>query len=144
MPRLTPAAKSRGGNEGGLGLTPKTAANTTPGPAPATANTAASHVATHPPQVEGAAATKDEKTSYDIQDIMKMIQTSALPESVMLSIGGSPVVDFTQIDHRVGCTLEEPGAIEAAEIFAVKSHAKKKLKMGTHPTKWCSHAPGAG
>ena len=51
-----------------------------------------------------------------------MIQTSALPESVMLSIGGSPVVDFTQIDHRVGCTLEEPGAIEAAEIFAVKSH----------------------
>ena len=57
-----------------------------------------------------------------------MIQTSALPESVMLSIGGSPVIDFTEIDHRVGCTLEEPGAIEAAEILAVESHTGKKIK----------------
>ena len=75
---------------------------------------------------------------------MKMIQTSALPESVMLSIGGSPVVDFTQIDHRVGCTLEEPGAIEAAEIFAVESHTGKKIKDGNPPNKMVFTCFGAG
>ena len=79
---------------------------------------AASPKAPHPPQVEGAAATTDKKLSHDIQDTTKMIQNSALPDSVLLMIGGSPIVDFTQIDHRVGCTLEEPGAIEAAEFLS--------------------------
>ena len=109
------------------------ATNTTPGLTPDTVHTSAGPKATPPPPVAGVAA-KDQ-LSYNIEDIIKMIQNSALPDSVLIMMGDSPVVDYTQIDHRIGCTLEEPGAIMVADMFAAKSHKGKTIKDNNPPNK---------
>ena len=92
----------------------------------------------HPPPVEGGAAhntKKNELLSYNMDEIIKMIQDSALPDSVLVMEEDSPIVDYTSIDHRVGCTLAEPGATQVAEIFAVKSRTGKKIKDSNPPNK---------